>query len=101
MQPSRFNAEKRNFRRLEMDCPVSYQLVTSPNRKMGTCINLSADGILFECDDQFPVGTKIKVIVSPKLNISPAFSATLEVTRVINGSMRDHYQLAGVLRDIH
>ena len=101
MQPSRFNAEKRNFKRLEMDCPVSYQLISSPNRKMGTCVNLSADGILFECDDKFPIGTRIRIIVSPKLSISPAFSATLEVKRVIAGSMRDHYQLAGTLEDIH
>jgi len=101
MQPSRFNSEKRNFKRLEMDCPVSYQVVSSPNLKMGTCINLSATGILFECDDRYPVGTRIKISVSPQLEISPSFSAVLEVKRVIAGSSRETYQLAGTLEDIH
>ena len=101
MQLSRFQSEKRNFRRMEMDCPVSYQPVSSPNRKMGTCINLSANGILFECDDKYPVGTRIKISVSPQLEISPSFSAVLEVKRVVAGSKRDVYQLAGTLEDVH
>jgi hypothetical protein len=101
MQPSRFQSEKRNFRRMTMDCPVSYQLVNSPNQKMGTCINLSANGILFECDDKYPIGTRININVSPDLAISPSFSAVMEVIRVNSTSNKQGYQLAGTLENIH
>lgn len=100
MRLTRFHAEKRNFRRLDMDCPVSYQLVSSSNRKMGTCINLSADGICFECDDKFPIGSRINISVTPELNISPSFSAVLEVKRVIDNAQKESYLLAGTLEDI-
>ena len=101
MQLSRFQCEKRDFRRLEMNCPVSYQSTNSGNSQTGTCLNLSASGILIECDDKFPVGTTLNISVSPKLAISPSFTAIVEVIRVIAGSSRGCYQIAGKLADIH
>lgn len=98
---SRFHAEKRNFKRLLMNCPVSFQLVNSSNRKMGTCIDLSADGILFQCDDKYPIGTKINVHVSPELSISPSFSAMMKVVRVESASAKGGYKVAGILEGIH
>ena len=99
MRPSRFTSEKRNYRRLDIDCPVSYQLENSSNAKTGTCINLSADGILFECDDKLPVGSKLKINVT--YGVSPSFTAMMEVIRVIAGSRRDCYQMAGILEDVN
>jgi len=101
MRSSRQYTEKRNYMRLTMDCPVSYQVVNTSNRRMGTCRNLSADGILFECDEKYPIGTRIKVNVSPTLSLSPPFSAVVKVVRVSADDEGDSYQLAGTLEDIH
>ena len=101
MPLSRFHTEKRNYKRLLMNCPVSFQLMNSPNQKMGTCIDLSANGILFQCDDKYPVGTKINIQVSPELSISPAFSATMKVVRVETLAAKGGFRVGGVLEGIH
>ena len=100
MSSSRFHAEKRNFKRLTMNCPVSFQLHNSPHKRVGTCINLSANGILFQADDKYPVGTKISINVTPKLNISPSFSAVMKVIRVEAASNKEGYCLGGILEGI-
>ena len=100
MHPSRFYTEKRNFKRLTMNCPVSYQVNSSPNKKMGTCVNLSAGGMLLECDDNYSAGTKINISVSPNHSTaSPAFSAVMTVVRVI--SDRKSYRLGGSLEIVN
>ncbi len=100
MSPSRFHAEKRNFKRLIMNCPVSFQLPHSPHTRTGTCINLSADGILFQADDKYAIGTKININVTPELDISPSFSAVMKVVRVETASNKEGYYLGGVLDGI-
>ena len=98
MQPTRFHTEKRHFKRLNMNCAASYQVLNNPNRKMGTCINLSAGGLLLECDDAYPVGTKINVSVSPNPMQPPTFTALMKVVRV--AAVSESFQLGGVLESI-
>ena len=90
-------AEKRNFKRLDMNCPVSYQLMGGSSTKTGTCINLSASGVLLACDESYPVGTKININVSPKPSISPIFSAVMEVVRVNLTEKKETFHLGGML----
>jgi len=100
MSPSRFHAEKRNFKRMKMNCPVSFQLLNSPHTRIGTCINLSATGILFQADDKYPLGTKININVTPELDISPSFSAVMKVIRVEAAANKSGYHLGGILESI-
>jgi len=101
MYAPRSYAEKRDFIRMSMDCPVTYQLLESSNQKTGTCINLSAKGILFHCDDPFPLGTLLKVGVSPRLAISPPFSAIVKVVRSKKHDSQDGHLLAGAIQEIN
>lgn len=101
MALSRFHAEKRNYKRLLMNCPVSFQLTGSPNQKMGTCLDLSANGILLQCDDTFPIGAKINVQVSSELSTSSSFSATMEVVRVERLPARAGFKVGGILEGVH
>lgn len=101
MALSRFHTEKRNYRRLLMNCPVSFQASHSPNYKMGTCIDLSANGILFQCDDKYPIGAKINIQVSPESSMSSALSATMKVVRVEELPARAGFRVAGILEIIH
>ncbi len=97
MESSGLQSEKRNFKRLSMNCPVSYQVVNTSTRRTGTCINLSAGGVLLECDYRYPIGTKINISVSPKRSVIPYFSAVMEVVRVKSTSDNASFQLGGLL----
>jgi len=94
-------AEKRDFIRMSMNCPVSYRPLDSENQKTGTCVNLSAKGILFHCDDNYPAGSLIKVGVSPRLTISPPFNAIVKIVRVKQHISKDGFLLAGIIQEIN
>lgn len=97
MELSESSMEKRNFRRLSMDCPISYQVMDTPTSKTGTCINLSAGGVLLECDYKYPVGTKMNISVTSRSSVLPYFSAVMEVIRVKPVVGRGGFQLGGLL----
>jgi len=101
MLSSRDYQEKRDFIRMSMNCPLTYQSVDSYNQKTGTCVNLSAKGILFQSDDQYPLGTMLKVNVMPKLAISPPFSAIIKLLRVQPKQNNDGFLLAGTIEEVH
>ena len=101
MYAPRSYVEKRDFIRMSMDCPVTYQLLDSANQKTGTCVNLSAKGILFHCDDHYPLGTLLKVCVSPRLTISPSFNAIVKIVRIKQHESKDGYLLAGMIQEIN
>jgi len=92
--------EKRDFIRMAMNCPVSYQLLDSANQKIGTCVNLSGKGILFRCDDRYPLGTLLRLVVSPHLAISPAFNAIVKIVRVNSASSNEEFLLAAAIEEI-
>ncbi len=72
--------EKRDHIRIPMDCPVVVQ-GEDGLKEMGTCINLSAGGILFQAEHEYPVGTRLWVHMEPKLKLSPGLTARVEVVR--------------------
>jgi len=102
MKSSRHYIEKRDFMRMAINCPVSYQPADSGlTTKSGTCINLSANGILFQCDDRFPEGTVLDISVKPQLTISPPFNAKMKIVRVQHQSEDNSYSLAGTIEMVN
>lgn len=97
MQPSESIDEKRNFKRVPMGCPASFQVMNTQAKKMGTCINISAGGVLLECDYRYPVGTKMNISLTPERSVEPYFSAVMEVVRVRPSNNHDGFQLGGLL----
>lgn len=98
MLGSRHYIEKRDFMRMAIDCPVDYQLSESNSSlKSGTCINLSANGILFQCDDRYKEGTVLDISVRPQHSISPPFNAKMKVIRVEPQAENNGFNIAGTL----
>ncbi|MDH3325799.1 MAG: PilZ domain-containing protein [Gammaproteobacteria bacterium] len=98
MLGSRNYIEKRDFMRMAINCPVSYQVADSDlTTKSGNCINLSARGILFQCDDKYPEGTELRISVQPQLSISPPFNAKMKVIRVDWQGEDNSYCIAGTI----
>lgn len=99
MLNSRQFIEKRDFMRMALNCPVSYQISKSDQgQKTGTCVNLSANGISFLCDDEFKLGTELDISVQPQLAISPPFNATMKVVRVEQQGSSNTFCIAGIIR---
>jgi len=102
MRNPRQFVEKRDYIRMSIDCPVSYQLADSDaSSKSGTCINLSAKGILFKCPDQYPEGALLDISVKPQLSISPPFNAKMKVIRVEHDMSSNAFSIAGTLESIN
>lgn len=102
MLNSRQYIEKRDFMRMALNCPVDYQpSESSQGKKTGTCIDLSANGISFLCDDEIEVGTELKISVQPQLAISPPFNAVMKVIRVSQQGESNSFSVAGVIKLIN
>jgi len=98
MLNSRQYIEKRDFMRMALNCPVEYRVSGSNQTpKTGTCVNLSAKGISFVCDDHYPEGAELDISVKPQLAISPPFNAKMKVIRVVHQSEEKCYSIAGVI----
>ncbi len=75
-------SEKRDFIRLAVDCDVFYQNEKGGEEKSGQGHDLSAGGIMFEVDEEFPVGTKLNVRIHPRNNLTPPLETKVEVLRI-------------------
>ena len=85
---------------MEMNCPLTYSDVEGLRVRNGTCLNLSANGISMEVEDSFPVGSELKVNVSPGLAMTNPFSAHLKVVRVEQVDQTRRYKISGRLSEI-
>jgi len=102
MLNSRQYIEKRDFMRMALNCPVSYQSSNLGQRKKtGTCVNLSANGISFLCEDLIALGDELDISVHPQLAISPPFNAKMKVIRVEKQGESNIYSVAGTIIVAH
>lgn len=99
MLPRKYS-EKRSFIRMELDCPLTYSDATGLRSREGKCLNLSAKGIALETNEDFPVGSTLKVNVTPKLALTPPFSATVKIVRSESSDDPQRFKLAGVIEEI-
>lgn len=74
-------SEKRDFIRLAVDCDVYYQSEGGQERS-GQGHDLSAGGVMFEVEQEFPVGTRLQVRIHPRNNLTPPLETTVEVLRL-------------------
>jgi hypothetical protein len=74
-------SEKRDFIRLAVDCDVYYQ-TEGGQEHCGQGRDLSAGGVMFEVEEEFPVGTKLHVRIHPRNNLTPPLETTVEVLRM-------------------
>ena len=76
------HSEKRDYIRMEVDCDVVYRTEDGSAEKQGRGKNLSATGVLFESEENYPAGTRLVLKVMPRNTITPPLEMTVEVVRV-------------------
>ncbi|MDH5544956.1 MAG: PilZ domain-containing protein [Gammaproteobacteria bacterium] len=89
--------EKRNYFRIQLNCPVKLWKTESAARFSGVCINMSIKGILIELDQPVRQGDKLHILIEPGLDISPPLTGIVDVLRVERDCLRNRYKIAGTL----
>ncbi len=74
--------EKRGFRRMAVDCPLTFAIDGQPGRHAGRTTDLSASGLSFTCEAVVDQGATLEVEVSPATALTPPLHARVEVLRV-------------------
>ena len=74
--------EKRSFRRMAVDCPLTFVIVGEPGRHSGQVEDLSAGGVAFVCESGPAEGAELEVEVSPANALTPPMRARVTVMRV-------------------
>ncbi|MGM0593277.1 MAG: PilZ domain-containing protein [Pseudomonadota bacterium] len=75
-------SEKRDFMRMEVECPMTFRVQGESQLHQGTAKDLSASGLLVLGQVEVPEGTMLEVDVRPEQAIVPPLQATCEVMRV-------------------
>lgn len=74
--------EKRNYPRMEIECPASIEVVGAGTG--GAIVkNLSGGGVLIWLDQQLDPGAAVRIEIKPVNEITPPMQAELEVLRCI------------------
>jgi len=73
--------EKRNFPRMNLDCPASFSVTGDSGRSGAIVKNLSGGGVLMWVDGQVEPGTVLSIEVAPPNSITPPMKAEMRVLR--------------------
>jgi hypothetical protein len=98
--PPRNYDEKRSFRRMNMDCPISFATTGEHETWEGQCKNLSAQGLLFNTRKLVAVGTLVDVNITLKKAVVEPFNAVVEVVRVSNIGGLNNYEIAARIKQM-
>ncbi len=92
--------EKRDFIRMAADHVLQYQIQDSAERHQGTCLNLSATGILFRTDQNLSAGTQLSINITPQYSVVTPFKADVDVIRSTPTDNEGQYEIAGKITAI-
>ena len=93
--------EKRDFIRMAANHALQYSEVGTQQTHQGTCINLSATGILFTTDQPLALGTELAVNITPQYSVVSPFDAVIKVTRAEVNGADGQFQIAGEIIKIN
>lgn len=76
------SSDKRDFRRMSVDCPVAFKVIGSEQVMNGKVVDLSATGLRIIADVSLDTGDEIEVNVKPEKTWVPPLYAIAQVLRV-------------------
>lgn len=92
--------EKRLFRRLNLEMPLKYALISSPDefrQAMGN--DLSAGGMALHCKQALKPGTEIRLVIDSDSSNYPALEARATVHRVVQNEV-DNYLVSVIFHQV-
>lgn len=86
---------KRDYFRMSMDCTLEFSQTGSSETYIGTCKNLSGQGVLFVTDQVVAVGAELAIkVASDRATVAP-LEVRIEVLRVEATEDNKGYSIAG------
>jgi hypothetical protein len=92
--------DKRDFRRMVMDCSASFQVAGEGSPRVAVVKDLSAGGVLLLADESLDVGAQLLIEIRPAADITPPLKADLQVVRC-DPSQEGGYSVACTIETIH
>ncbi len=93
-------SEKRDFQRMELECPMTFSIKGDKTAHQGIAKNLSASGLSVICSVEVAEGAKIDITLAPEEAIVPPLHASCTVTRVDNPEA-GKFELGVQINQIH
>ncbi|QSA95641.1 PilZ domain-containing protein [Methylococcus sp. EFPC2] len=90
--------EKRTFARSPAHCRLSFNLIDRDGVRDGSCLDVSAAGILFITDRPVEPGRAVEIRTSPDNPNTPPLTAFAEITRCIPDERG--FQIAAAIKGI-
>ena len=75
-------SEKRDHRRMGVECPAVFRVDGEPDWEEGLARDLSAGGLQLVTERELAVGTRLEVELRPEKALVPPLRARAEVARV-------------------
>lgn len=94
------SSDMRDFRRMSIDCGLTFKKMGSDAIYNGMAINLSATGVSIECDEQLAIGDQLEINIEPEKTITAPLSAIVEVIRIGEGGNNHAYELACSIKEM-
>ena len=92
-------SEKRDFRRMGIDCPAQFRIQGADEMTDGLVKNLSASGLLILAAQEIAPETRLLVNIAPTNPITPPLSAIARVLRS-TASAAGGYEIACAIDEI-
>jgi len=93
-------SEKRDFIRMTADHELSFKEVGGQEINRGTCVNLSATGVMFKSRESIPTGARLEISIAPGYAVVDPFNAIIEVIRTTPTEADDSFEIAGKITAI-
>ncbi len=92
--------EKRDYIRVEVDCPIVFRAEGSEEKELGKVRNLSGRGMMFIAQRELPVESRLEVLVKPENDITPPLHARVRVVRVAKPRRGDGFEIGAVIQEM-
>ncbi len=93
-------SEKRDFQRMEVECPMTFSINGDKTVHQGIARNLSASGLSVICSMEVAEGSQIEISVAPEPAVVPPLLATCVVTR-LHTLETGRFELGVQISEIH
>lgn len=94
------SSDMRDFRRMSIDCGLTFKKPDSDTVYSGIAKNLSATGVLIECDEPLTIGDQLEINIKPEKTITDPLNAVVEVIRIGEGRKNHAYELACTITEM-
>lgn len=96
-------AEKRGYRRVSVECDISYKMLDSSveEEEVGRVANLSGRGLMFIAERGVPLNSELEIRIAPGNSLTPPLRARVKVVRMEKQRRGSGYEIGAVIQETY